>query len=306
MPENEIKFQESLKKARSYFEKKQYKNARLMYFQAMNEVEGQVDKAIIWAEISWVYYYEKDFNKAIEAAENVLIHNAEYKALDDLYRVQGYAYLSLNNMTLAERFLQLSLNTNSSDEKQQYVKYELGKLQFIRGNYDLAHPYFDEIQEFFEKSNDDYKRSIWFYLGFIYYYLNNYEKSNDYFSQILSDDPSSKRQASAKFGLAFLEFQKKNFLNAITLCEEIISLDEDFFDKESVGFLTAASYFYLGRKDIFNEYFIKMKETYPSGRYDKELDTLAASASEIIYFFNHKDSKKTQSSLRINRILVAA
>ena len=98
-----------------------------------------------------------------------------------------------------------------------------------------------------------------------------------YFSQILSAEPGPQRLASAKFGLAFLEFRGKNYLNAITLCEEIISLDANFFDKESVGFLTAASYFYLGRKDIFSEYYNKMKETYPDGRYSKELDSLAGS-----------------------------
>jgi tetratricopeptide (TPR) repeat protein len=277
MSENEIIFREGLKKAREHFEKKQYKNARLMYFQAMNQAENYEDKAIIWAEISWVYYNEKDYNKAIEAAENVLIHDSEYKVLDDLYRVQGYSYLSLSNFILAERFLQLSLENNSTDEKQQYVKYELGKLHFIQGSYDLAYPFFNEIREFFEQSDHEYKLAIWFYLGFINYYLNNFTKSNDYFSQILSDEPSQQRQASAKFGLAFLEFQKKNFLNAISLCEEIISLDENFFDKESVGFLTAASYFYLGRKDIYSEYYNKMKETYPDGRYSKELDTLSSS-----------------------------
>jgi len=279
MSEDEIKFRESLNKARAHFEKKEYKNARLMYFQALNQSDNHNDKAIIWAEVSWVYYYEKAFDKAIEAAENVLIQDSDYKALDDLYRVQGYAYLSLNNFTLAERFLQLSLENNSADEKQQYVKFELGKLHFSRGNYDLAHPFFTEILDFFEQSDHEYKLSIWFYLGFIYYYLNNFEKSHDYFSEILSDEPTPQRQASAKFGLAFLEFQKKNFLNAITLCEEIISLDENFFDKESVGFLTAASYFYLGRKDIFSEYYNRMIETYPQGRYRKELDSLASSTT---------------------------
>jgi len=277
MTDNETKFQESLKKARAHFEKNEYKNARLMYFQALNHATTKEDMGIIWAEVSWVYYYENEYQKSIEAAENVLIHNAEYHALDDLYRVQGYSYLSLNNSTLAERYLQLSLEANSTDEKQQYVKYALGKLHFMKGSYDLAHPFFSEIIEFFEQSNDDYKLSVWFYLGFIYYYLNNPEKANMYFSQILSAKPGTRREASAKFGLAFLEFQKKNFLNAITLCEEIMTLDANFFDKESVGFLTAASYFYLGRKDIFSEYFEKMKETYPNGRYANELNTLAAS-----------------------------
>lgn len=277
MTDSESKFHDSLKKARAHFEKKEHKNARLMYFQALNLATTKKDKGIIWAEISWIYYYENDYQKAIEAAENVLIHDNEYQALDDLYRVQGYSYLSLQNMTLAERYLQLSLENNSTDDKQQYVKFELGKLYFIKGNYDLAHPIFNEIVEFFETSDHDYKLSIWFYLGFIYYYLNNPEKSHSYFSQILSSNPGSQREASAKFGLAFLEFNKKNFLNAIALCEEIISLDTNFFDKESVGFLTAASYFYLGRKDIFSEYFAKMKETYPNGRYINELNSLASS-----------------------------
>jgi tetratricopeptide (TPR) repeat protein len=175
--------------------------------------------------------------------------------------------------------LQLSLENNATDEKQQYVKYELGKLHFVRGSYDLAHPFFNEILEYFEHNNHEYKLSIWFYLGFIYYYLNNSEKSHDYFSKILSNEPTAQRKASAKFGLAFLAFQKKNYLNAIKLCEEIISLDINFFDKESVGFLTAASYFYLGRKDIFAEYYGKMKETYSDGRYTKELDNLASSVN---------------------------
>ena len=36
MTENDIKFHDSLKKARAHFEKKEHKNARLMYFQALN------------------------------------------------------------------------------------------------------------------------------------------------------------------------------------------------------------------------------------------------------------------------------
>ena len=61
MTENDLKFQESLKKAREHFEKKEYKNARLLYFQAINSASNQEDRAIVWAEVSWVYYYEKDF-----------------------------------------------------------------------------------------------------------------------------------------------------------------------------------------------------------------------------------------------------
>ena len=251
-----------------------------MYFQALNNTQEKQSQAIIWAEVSWVYYHHREFQKSIEAAENVLIENKNYKALDDLYRVQGFAYLGLKNYSLAERYLQLSLQHNSTDDKQQYVKFELGKLYFIQGNYDLAFPHFNEIHSHFEKENQEYFLSVLFYQGFIYYYLNNSEKSRECFSTILKKTQIPIRQASAKYGLAYLEFHEKNFLNVITLCEEVVSLDPKFFDMESVGFLTAASYYYLGRKDIFTEYYSKMKETYPQGRYIKELDRLIGESAK--------------------------
>ena len=274
MSSNHQKFLESLESARKHFERKAYKNARLMYFQAMNFAEESENKAIIWAEVSWVYFYEKAFEEAIEAAENVLLHDPSYRARDDIYRVQGYAYIALGNKAMAERLLHLSLDENNSDEKQQYVKYELAKLYFTQGNYDLADPFFKEILLHFQEKTPEYRWSILFYLGFIAYYLKNEKQSREFFKRILADNPPAQRQASAKFGLAFLEFQQKNYLNVITLCEEILSMDKNFFDKESVGFLTAASYFYLGRRDIFDAYYIKMKESYPEGRYNADLDRL--------------------------------
>jgi len=274
MNANHQKFLESLEAARKHFEKKAYKNARLMYFQALNYADETENKAIVWAEVSWVYFYEKAFEQAIEAAENVLLQDASYKARDDIYRVQGYAYLGLGDLTMAERSMQLSLQENDTDEKQQYVKYELGKLYFTQGHYDLAYPFFTEILTYFQSKTPDYTWSILFYLGFIAYYLQNYPQSKEYFNRILADNPPAQRQASAKFGLAFLEFQQKNYLNVISLCEEILTQDKNFFDKESVGFLTAASYFYLGRRDIFDAYCSKMRESYPKGRYNAELDKL--------------------------------
>ena len=265
---------EAIEKARRYFDIKQYKNARLMYFQAYNHVKDPKTQAIIWAELSWVYYYEKNFEKAIEAVENVLLYDDSYQALDDLYRVQGYAYLGLNNPVLAEKFLNLSLETNAHADKQQFTKYELGKLHFIQGNYDLAYPYFIEILDFFLGYHEEYTMSILFYLGFIHYYLRNYKKAQENFEQILKSNPSDRRKASAYFGLAFLEFQNKNYLNVVTLCEKIINMDSNFFDKESIAFLTAASYYYLGRKDIFHAYYKELMKKYPHGRYREELEKL--------------------------------
>jgi len=261
----------TLEKARIHLEQKEYKNARLMYFQAFNQVSDPKVRAIIWAELSWVYYYEGDYGKAIEAAENVLLHDENYRARDDLFRLQGYAYIAQKNTILAERFLTQSLNENNSDDKQQYVKYELAKVHFSRGNYDLAHPLFEEILDFFTKRDADYKMSVLFFLGFVCYYLESFSQARGYFEQILSGDSPGSRKASGFFGLAFVEFHDRNYLNVISLCEKIMELAPGFFDRESVAFLTASSYYHLGRIDIFNEYSRELIKAFPNGRYVDEL-----------------------------------
>jgi tetratricopeptide (TPR) repeat protein len=281
MSDSSQKYNESLEKARAHLDKKEYKNASLMYFQAYNLTENYKDRAIIWAELSWVYYYDKNYEKAIEASENVITHDPEYKAMDDVNRMLGYAYLGLHNLSLAEKYLAQSIALNDTEDKQQFVKYELGKLYFVQGRYDLAYPYFMGISDFFEKKDNTYFLSVLFYLGFINYYLENHEKSRKLFEQILVNNPDNQRKASAFFGLAFLDFREKNFLNVISLCEKIIEYDENFFDKESVGFLTAASYFYLGRKDIFLKYHEEMSASYPKGRYHDEMIALANSEPDV-------------------------
>ena len=281
MSNSEQNFKNSLEKARTHLEKKEYKNARMMYFQAYNNTENNMDRAFIWAELSWVYYYEKDFEKAVEASENVYTYDPDYKAMDDINRMLGYAYLGLNNPDLAEKYLTQSLALNSEEDKQQYAKYELGKLYFIRGRYDLAFPYFKEILEFFEKKDAEYHLSVLFYLGFINYYLESMDISRRFFERILKSNPGNQRKASAFFGLAFLDFRAKNYLNVISLCEKIIEVDENFFDRESVGFLTAASYFYLGRKDIFSKYHKEMSTTFSHGRYHDEMNALANSEPDV-------------------------
>jgi len=277
MPGPKHKYHECLQKARKHLTKNEYKNARLMYFQAYNLIEDNKERSIIWAELSWVYYYEADYAKAIEAAENVHLYDPDYKAMEDLNRLMGFSYSMLKEYALAEKHLSESLGQDSASDKQQFVKFELGKIHFIRGNYDLAYPYLKDIIDFFKNRNREYYLTLLFYLGFINYYLENQAQARQYFEEILQFKPAKTRKASAFFGLSFIEFKEKNYLNVISLCEKIMTLDEQFFDRESLGFLTAASYFYLGRKDIFAEYYDQMIKSYPQGRYRQELENLAKS-----------------------------
>lgn len=264
-------FNNLLRQARDALASENYETSRDKYLAAQKCVTEPRYQAIIRAELSWVYYYLQDYQKATEAGERVLDDDPEYKAREDVARLLGYAYLGLKNLTLAEKYLHQSLEYDSLSDKQQHVKYELGKIYFVQGNYDLAYPYFKEISAHFKQANPDYFLSTLFYLGFIHYYLKNYKMARENFQEILAEQPAAERQSSAYYGLAFLEFNDKNYLNVISLCEKIVSVDRNFFDRETVGFLTTASYYYLGRYDIFSEYYKQMNKAYPEGRYRSEL-----------------------------------
>ena len=264
----------NLKIARQHFEHKDYGKAETLYMQIKKKAALPEDRAIIWAELSWLYYNRKMYEKSIEAADTVILNDENYKSKERLFRVQGYAYLGLSKTTMAAQYLELSLEQNSELPEQQYVKYELGKLYFKNNEYDKALPFLEEIEQFFKNEKEEYYFSILFFLGFSYYYLENLTKAKKCFDIIISANPSKQRYISALFGLAYVEYQNKNYLQVISLCEKIISMEEDFFDKESVGFLTTASYLHLGREDIFNAYFDQMLKTYPSGRYIKDLKEL--------------------------------
>jgi tetratricopeptide (TPR) repeat protein len=264
----------SLEKARIHLEKGEYRNAKLMYNQALNASNASEEKAIIWAELSWVLYYEKNFDQAIEASENVLMHDPEYKAVEDLLRLQGYCYLAKGMNDMAEQMLGRALTHNSEAEKQHYVRFELGKLYFNRGEYDLAYPLLKEIVPYFSDKRTEYLSTTHFYLGFVLYHLGNNAEARTNFEAMYGLVADDSRRASALYGMAYLDFREKDYLKVIAGCEKILELDPEFYDRETLGFLTAACYFQLGRYDIFTQYREQMLAAFPDGRYRNELSQL--------------------------------
>lgn len=263
-----------LESARNAMQDKDFLAALNFYREYYAAATEDSEKAIISAEMSWACYYLGKFTEAVKYSENVLKLDEDYQAKSELYRLQGYSYQALGQEKLAEKIMNLSLDLDNESEGQQFVKYNLGRLYFTNGEYDLALPLLQEITPFFEQKSPEYLQSIYFFSGFIYYYLENLQESKNHFSKILDLEPSNSGKAMASFGFAFIEFKQKNYLAVIELCEKVVEFEPEFFDMESIAFLTAASYFYLGRTDIFTEYFQQILKTYPSGRYIDDLENL--------------------------------
>lgn len=266
--------QSPLEIARKYYQHENYKQARQAYLEALKQAEDDETKAIIWAELSWTFYRLQSYQSCIEAANNCLNLNADYGAKEDLLRLIGFSYIGLGDEQKAIEFLEQSVRMDRSSIKQQYAVYELGKLYFKLQKYAEAEGLFKEIEAFFYQNNRDYWLSLLYMKGFIKYYQKEITEAEKIFEELLENSTDNLRRATALFGLAFVAFERKDYLRTINLCESVARLDENFYDKETLGFLTAASFHYLGRNDVFEKYYQQMIKSYPNGRYHRELEEI--------------------------------
>lgn len=260
--------------ARKLFDEQKYKEATKNYYAALDIVPNDNDRATIWAELCWTYYKDRSFKEVIEAAENVLAFNPKYEGENDLYRLVGYSYFALENDEKAEEFFLKSLKLDNDSEKQKYVYYELGKLCFRNQRYVDAEKYLAKAEKYFKDNARDYWISLLFFKGFSRYYLREIADAEKYFMQLVENTEKPVAKANGLYGMAYIYFDKKNYLETINTCEQVTKLNPNFFDMESVGFLTAASFFYLGRYDIFKQYFDQIKKAFKKGRYLDELSRL--------------------------------
>lgn len=268
-------FKTNVNLAREYFDGENYSDALKTYLKALQSAREDSDRAVVWAELSWTFYQMDEYERTIEAIENTLKYDSHYAAREDLYRLQGYCYLGLMKDDLAMDYLKKSLQIDSHSEKQKIAKYELAKLYFKQKEYTPAKDLFDEIEDYFFENKNDYWFSILFFKGFILYYTKQNDESKSTFEKLLKNAADDPLKAAALFGLAFIAFDKKDYLTTINLCETITEKDPDFFDMETVGFLTASSFHYLGRNDVFEKYYTQLIMKYPKGRYRNELESLA-------------------------------
>ncbi|MCD6376473.1 MAG: tetratricopeptide repeat protein [Caldisericaceae bacterium] len=268
--------QNTLEIARKYLSNQNYKKAKETYLQALKEATDDQSRAFIWAELSWTFYHLQSFQSCIEAAENCLNLNADYQAKEDLYRLIGFSYMALGQDQPAIENLEQSLRIDRNSVKQQYAIFNLAKLYFKHQKYPQAEELLNEVEGYFFQNNRDYWLSVLYMKGFVKYYQDQLDEAEKIFEELLEHAGEGKQRATGLFGLAFIAFDRKDYLKTINLCEATAKLDENFFDKETLGFLTAVSFHRLGRNDVFEKYYQQMIKTYPQGRYRKELDDIKA------------------------------
>jgi len=267
-------FETQLNEARNFFKQQKFSEASQEYFKALKLSPGDPEKGIVWAELSWVFYQLKEYERSIEAAENTLQFTLEYEAKDALFRIMGYCYSALSEQHKAIEYLEKSLAIERDSAEQQMAAFELIKINFHLQRYVEAEQLISDVENYFYQNEKAYWLTLLFFKGFVHYYLDQFDKSENIFEELLENSEDDLHKATAMFGLAFVSFSRKDYVKTINLCETVTKNDPAFFDMEAVGFLTAASFDYLGRHDVFEKYYFELKKKYPQGRFMAQLDQL--------------------------------
>ncbi|KAA3615006.1 MAG: hypothetical protein D8M58_11180 [Calditrichaeota bacterium] len=266
--------QKLITNARTLYDSGEFEEASRVYLEGLKQTKSVEETALIWAELCWTFYKLEKFEQVIDAAENVLSFDVQYAMREDLYRLMGFSYSYLANDDKSREFLKKSLEIDNESDKQKYIYYELAKLEFRNQNYAESQKELDQVEDYFLNNAKDYWLSLLFFKGFNNYYQQKIEESEKIFNLMVenSDDPIT--QSNGYYGLAYITFEKKDYLETVNICEKVTKLNPNFFDMESLGFLMAASFFSLGRYDVFKLYYEQMKKSYTNGRYFDELSKM--------------------------------
>jgi tetratricopeptide (TPR) repeat protein len=266
--------EKSISNARELYDSGKFEEASRVYLEGLKQTKSIEQSALIWAELCWTFYKMEKFEQAIDAAENVLSFDVQYAMREDIYRLMGFSYSYLGNDDKSREFLKKSIEIDNESKKQKYIYYELGKLEFRNQNYQESQKYLNEVEEYFKENDQDYWLSLLFFKGFNFYYQQNIDEGEKTFKLLVEKAKDPISQSNGYYGLAYITFEKKDYLETVNISEKVTKLNPNFFDMESLGFLMAASFFSLGRYDVFKLYFEQMKKSYTSGRYFDELSKM--------------------------------
>ena len=180
-------FDEKIKQARDLFKKEKYSKASEVYLNALKTNPAQQQKAIVWAELSWLFYQQKQYDRCVEACENTLELDADYEGKEDLFRILGFSYSALSKLDKAVEYLEKSLKIENNSQKQQMAVFELLKLNFRLQNYEESEKWINEVESYFYQNEKEYWLTLLFFKGFVKYYTNQVEESERVFEELLEN-----------------------------------------------------------------------------------------------------------------------
>ncbi len=264
-PEIELIIQE----ARHLFQQKNFEEAIRKYQKAENELPNASNhRHVIQIEIGWCFYSAGNFEQAIEYLKKALKHeNLSLQQRFNCLRLIGFSLAAQNLTQEALPYLQEAIQLPLSDFDKRFATFQLGKLFFLRGEWQKAKPLVENAFQQFDATETDYLNTCHYYLGFIAYFEKNDTEAENHFRALIHPDLDAKTRATGYFGLTHILYENRQFAVLIDTCEKIVALQPEFYDKETLAFFLCRSYLELKMWNELENFFNRLKDVYPEGRY---------------------------------------
>jgi tetratricopeptide (TPR) repeat protein len=259
----------TLKEAQNAFVKQDYQAALEKYQWVEKHIQDDPENLpIIWIEIGWSYYLLQDFIPAIQFLQKAIKYpQLNKKQLFDCLRLIGFSYEYSGNTDKAIAYLQDAVSRKVEDDLKRYVYFELGKIFFARNLTKEAKPYLEKAQTLFTGEDSEYKQTTIYYLGFIAFFEGENTNAELLFREYIQQAPNPKAQAPGVFGLAHIFYDRKEYDVLLDVCNKIIHLDPDFYDRETLGYFLCRAYMELQMWDELEVFLDNLMQTHPEGRY---------------------------------------
>ena len=269
MKPEEKEILEKLQTARQLYQEQKFPRAIELFEQLAGFIrDDEENLPIIQIELAWSYYYNQSYQKAIDNLQQAL-KSAKLTPQQefDCYRIIGFSYEILGQLKQAKSALEKALSMEISDREKRFAFFELGKVLFNSGNVIEAENPLKIADTLFGEDELSYRTAVAYYLGFCKYFQKQPEKAQEYFDFIIQNSSDHKTSASGYFGLAHLHFLSGDFPVLVDLCEKILRMDPQFFDKETLGYFLATAYQKLKKWEELEAVLDELEKNYPDGRY---------------------------------------
>lgn len=267
--------QDALNRALNEIQNQNYSDA-MSIFQGI--LDNQPEEPILYevlTHIGFLYHANEQYEDSIQIlTEAVQLpftdhHGQINKCLGIAYQAKG------ENEIASEYFIESLLYLDDQQLESAIIKYELGKLLLDLNDLELSYVYLKEAEQFFKVHEPKYYHSTLYYLGFNSFMKEEIELAESYFNVLLlSKDIQTNELVHGYFGMLHVANYRKDADEIFKNASLILENDADFYDKETLTYMTVKAYSYQKREQ---EYFAALDlfmNDYPDGKYSDEYTKL--------------------------------
>jgi tetratricopeptide (TPR) repeat protein len=261
-----------IQNARQVYSEGKFEEAIQIYRQLTDILKDDpANLPIIQIELGWSFYSNQKFTEAIEYLEKAVNSGKlNDQQIFDCYRLIGFSAEMLGQRKKAFGSLKKAITIDIPESNKKYTYLELGKIYFTDGQIFEAEHYLNRAKALLGSGDTIYINTLYYYLGFTFYFIKKYTVAREHFDRLIQADTDHKTRASGYFGLAHLHYHYKDYFTLTDICEKIMRLDPEFYDKETLGYFLCEAYYHLKLWDNLEVYLRELQTQYPDGRYKSE------------------------------------